>query len=114
MPSSASIIPPTAQVVKLCEMLLDKSGRRCRYRGALLEGLREPGFQKLSQLCRRVELRYRIQFLESGGERIEKTPNRPRLEFLILRFEVEIVHGPGKMLWSLQFGLDESFVNHNL
>jgi hypothetical protein len=49
-----------------------------------LERLGEPGFQELAQLGCRLELWDGIEFLECGRERIRKTPDRPRPEFLVL------------------------------
>ena len=68
-----------------------------------LERLGEPGFQELAQFGRRLELWNGIEFLECGSERIRKTPDRPRPEFLILRLEVQVVHGAGEVLGSFEF-----------
>src|SRR5258707_1029266 len=51
----------------------------------VLERLGEPGFQELAQLGCHLELWNGIEFLECGSERIRKTPDRPRPEFLVLR-----------------------------
>ena len=74
----------------------------------------ETVLQELSQLCRRPELRDGIQFLERRRERVRKTPDGPRPEFLILWLEVQIMHRPGQMFGSFQFALDERFVDDHL
>ena len=50
---------------------------------------------------------------ERRRERVGKTPNGPRPELFILRFKAEIMDSAGKMFRSLQFALDERFINHN-
>jgi hypothetical protein len=49
--------------------------------------LREKG----AQLCRRFELRYRVELLERAGKRVRETPHRPGREFRVLRFEIQPV-----------------------
>ncbi len=77
----------------------------------LLERLEKPGLKEFAQLSSSFELWDGIQFLEGRGERVGKTPDRSRPEFLILRLEVEIMHGAGKMFGSLQFALDKRLVD---
>jgi hypothetical protein len=69
--------------------------------------------QKLAQLRRGLELRDRVQFFECGRERIRKTSDGPRTEFLVLRLGIQIMNGPGEMLWCLRFAFDESLVDDN-
>jgi hypothetical protein len=69
--------------------------------------------QKLAQLRRGLELRDRVQFFECGRERIRKTSDGPRTEFLVLRLEIQIMNGSGEMLWCLRFAFDESLVDDN-
>ena len=52
------------------------------------ERLRETGFQKFPEFGGRLKLRNGFQFLECRCERVRQAPDRPRLEFLVLRFEV--------------------------
>ncbi len=75
-----------------------------------LKRLEEPGFQEFAQLGRRLELWNGIEFLECRGERIGETPDRSRLEFLVLRLEVQVMHGAGKVLGSFESALDECLV----
>ena len=56
----------------------------------------------------------RVQFLECRGERIRKTPDRSRPEFLVLRLEVKVMHGAGKVLWSFQSAFDKGLVDNHL
>src|SRR5258708_34424044 len=79
-----------------------------------LERLAEPGFQELPHLGGRLEFGYGIEFLECGSERIRKTPDRPRPEFLILRLEVQVVHGAGEVLGSFEFTLHKRLVDDHL
>ncbi|MGD1080557.1 MAG: hypothetical protein ABR881_19740 [Candidatus Sulfotelmatobacter sp.] len=60
------------------------------------------------------ELRHGIQFLECRGERIRKTPDRSRPKFLVLWFEVEVMHGPRKMLGSFQLSLHKGLGDDHL
>jgi hypothetical protein len=60
--------------------------------------LREACFKEFTQLRCGPELRDGLQFFECGGKRIRETPDRPRPEFFVLRFEVEIMHGAGECL----------------
>jgi hypothetical protein len=78
------------------------------------KSLREPSFQELSQLRRGPELRDGVQFLECRSKRIRKTPDRPGPEFLILRLEVEVMDCARQVLWSLEFPLNECFVDDYL
>jgi hypothetical protein len=66
------------------------------------------------QLGCRPELADGIQFFEYRRECIRKTPDCPRLEFLVLGLEVQIMHGSGKMLWSLQPAFYGRFVDDHL
>ena len=91
---------------------LGKGGPLSPPRG--LERLGEPGFQEFAQLGCRLELWDGIQFFECRGKRIRKTPDRSRLEFLVLRLEVEVMHAAGKVLWSFQSAFDKGLVNDDL
>ena len=51
----------------------------------ILERLRKPRLQELAELGCRLKLWDRIQLFECRSERIGKTPDRSRLEFLVLR-----------------------------
>jgi hypothetical protein len=77
------------------------------------ERLGEPGFQEFAQLGCRLELRDWLQFLEGGSERIRKTPDRPRPEFLVFWFKVQVVHGAGEVFGTLESAL-ERLVDHHL
>src|SRR5258708_34039144 len=55
-----------------------------------------------------------IQFFECGGERIGKTPDRPRLEFLVLRLKVEVMPAASKVFRSFEFPLDERLLDDHL
>jgi hypothetical protein len=79
-----------------------------------LERLAEPGFQEFAQLRRRLELWNGIEILECGSERIGEAPDRPRPEFLILRLEVQVVHGAGEVLGSFEFTLHKRLVDDHL
>src|SRR5437660_8927570 len=79
-----------------------------------LEGLREAGLKKLSELRCCPELRDGVHFLERRCEGIRQAPDRPRLELLILRLEVQVMHGTGKVFGSFEFALDERFVDDHL
>ena len=79
-----------------------------------LEGLGKPSLEKLSQFRRRFELRNSFQFLERGREGVRQAPNRPRPEFLVSWFEVQIVYGSGQVSGSLQLTLDERLVDNHL
>jgi hypothetical protein len=59
-------------------------------------------------------LRNRIELLERRSECVRQTPNCSRPELVVLRFEIQIVHGTGEMLRSLQFGLDKRLVDDHL
>src|SRR5437899_12006511 len=72
------------------------------------------GFQEFTQVCRDLELWNGIQLFECGSERIRKTPDRPRPEFLILRLEVQVVHGAGEVLGGFEFTLHKCLVDDNL
>ena len=79
-----------------------------------LERLGEPGLQEFAQLGRHLEFWDGIEFLECRSERIGETPDRSRLEFLVLRFEVQIMHGPGEVFGSFESALDECLVDDHL
>src|SRR5258708_5457138 len=79
-----------------------------------LERLREPSLQELSKLRGGLELRDGIQFLECRRERIGKTPDRSRPEFLVLRIEVKVMHGAGEVFGSFECSLDERLVDDHL
>src|SRR5262249_1865093 len=87
------------------------AGRTALFR---LERLRNPGLQEFAQYRCGFELRDRIEFLECRRERVGETPDRPRPELVVFRFEVEVVHSTGKMLGSLQFALHERLVDGHL
>jgi hypothetical protein len=78
-----------------------------------LERLREAGLKKFSELRCCPELRDGIQFLERRYEGIRQA-HRPRLELLILRLEIQIMHRAGKVLGSFQFAFDERLVDNDL
>src|SRR5712692_2814977 len=82
-----------------------------RYTPRKLERLREPGFQEFAQLGRSLELWNRIQFLERGSERIGEAPNGSRSQLLVLRLEVEVVHGVGQVVRSFQLAFHERLVD---
>jgi len=44
-------------------------------------------------------------------ERIGETPDCAGLEFLVLRFEVKVVHNAGQVFRSFQLALDECLVD---
>jgi len=48
--------------------------------------------QKAAQFGRRLELRYRIELLESAGKRVREAPHRPGREFRVLRLEIQPVY----------------------
>ena len=79
-----------------------------------LERLREAGLKKLSELRCCPELRGGVQFLERRCEGIRQAPDRPRLELLILRLEIRIMHRAGKVLGSFQFAFDERLLDNDL
>src|SRR6266704_6127525 len=79
-----------------------------------LERLREPSLQELSKLRGGLELWDRLECLECRGERIRETPNGPRFELLVLRLEVQVVHGAGEVLGSFEFTLHKCLVDDNL
>jgi hypothetical protein len=79
-----------------------------------LERLREPGFQKFAQFDCCPKLWNRIQLLECRRERVGQTPDRSRPEFLVLRFEVEVMHAAGEVLGSFQSAFDKGLVDHHL
>ena len=87
---------------------------RCWHCPTKLERLGESALQELAQLGRSFELRDRVQFLERRRERVGETPDRPWPEILILRFEVQVMQGPGQVLWRFQLALYESFVDDYL
>src|SRR5258708_28242058 len=70
--------------------------------------------QKLAQLGRSLELWDGIQFLERRSERVGEAPDRAWPEFLVLRFEVEVVDRSSQMFRSLQLALHERFVDNDL
>ena len=80
----------------------------------VLERLREPCFQEFAQLGCCLELWDGVQFLERRSERIGKAPNGSWLEFLVLRFKVEVVHAASKVLGNFQSALDERLVDDHL
>src|SRR6266567_5043111 len=94
-----------------CSLIKGGGRREPPYR---LERLREPRFQEFAQLGCSLELWNGVQFLERGSERIRETPNRTRPKFLVLRLEVEVMHGASKVLRSLEVTLDERLVDDHL
>ena len=72
------------------------------------------GLQEFTHLDRGFELRDRIQFLERRRERIGKTPDRSRPEFLVLRFKVQVMYAAGEVLWGFQPPLDKCLVHDHL
>src|SRR6266536_770158 len=89
----------------------DKTSQAFFWQTRRLERLREPRFQELSQFCRGLELRNRLQFFECRGERVGETPDRPGAEFLVLGLEIEVMHAAGEVLWGFQFALDERLID---
>src|SRR6266852_2476239 len=63
---------------------------------------REPLFQESAQFRRCLELRDRVELLESRRERVGQTPQCPRPELFILRLEVEVVHPPSQVLGNVE------------
>jgi len=94
-------------------MLIGKKGGRppTPYK---LERLCEPSFEEFAQHGCCLELWDGVQFLERRSERIGKTPNGSWLEFLVLRFKVEVVHAASKVLGNFQSALDERLVDDHL
>jgi hypothetical protein len=45
---------------------------------------------------------------------VRKTPDRPRPEFLVLWFEVQVMHNAGKVFLSFQFAIDKRLVDDHL
>ncbi len=78
-----------------------------------LERLREPLVQELSELGCRLELGNRLELLERRREGTREAPDRPRLEFLVLRLEIQLMYGPCQMLGSFQLAFHESFVDYD-
>src|SRR6266576_2227773 len=105
-------VSSSAQLLPVKEK--DKDWRPAGTAKRSLEGLREASLQELSELGCRLELWNRLQFLECRCERVRQTPNRSRPEFLVPRFEVQIVHGAREMFRSFQVALHEGFVDHHL
>src|SRR5208337_2487721 len=60
------------------------------------------------------ELRDWLQFLECRRKRIRQTPDGRRPEFLVLRLEVQIMHGTSEMFRRLQSALDKRLVDGHL
>src|SRR6266566_333402 len=83
-----------------------------RYRRRL-ERLGEAGFQEFSKFCCCLELRDWLQLLECRGEGIGEAPDRARPEFVVPRFEVQIVNPPGQVLRHFKSALDERLVDDN-
>lgn len=73
-------IAATHRECSLTAQLVDRGGPNERgWPGRFsrrLERVREAGFQELAQLRRRLELRNRLQLLESRREDIRETPDR--------------------------------------
>jgi hypothetical protein len=91
----------------LTALAIHKKERRPGGTAAVLERLEELGLQKLSQLRGRLELRNSLQVLEGRSERVRETPDGSRSEFLVLRFEVKVMHGASEVFWSFEAALDE-------
>ena len=83
-----------------------------RYRRRL-ERLGEAGFQEFSKFCCCLELRDWLQLLECRGKGIGEAPDRARPEFVVPRFEVQIVNPPGQLLRHFESALDERLVDDN-
>src|SRR5689334_7121365 len=75
---------------------------------------RVPLLQEAAQLGCRLEFRNRLQFLERRRERIGQAPQRPGLEFFVLRIEIEIVDPPCQVLWHIELALDERLIDDHL
>ena len=85
----------------------------CRHHPTKLERLGESVLHEFTKLGCRPELRNGIQFFECRSERIGKTPDGSRPEFLVLWLEVEVMHCAGKMFRCLQSALNKRFVDDN-
>jgi hypothetical protein len=80
-----------------------------RYR-RVLERLGRASLQELAQFRCCLKLRDGIQFLKRRRERIREAPDRPRLEFLVLRFEIQIMHSASQVLRGFELALHERLV----
>src|SRR5215813_446592 len=91
-------------------------GRRVRTAHGLVSwGLRRLGrLQKPCQLGCCFVLRNRLQFLESTGEGVRQAPHRSRLELLMHRLKIQIVHSPCQVLGKPRLLLDERLVDQQL
>jgi hypothetical protein len=69
-------------------------------------------FLGIRQLGGRLELRDGIEFLEGRCECIRETPDRPRTEFLVRWFEVQIVNRAGQVFRSLLLPHSLEFLLH--
>src|SRR6266851_585511 len=70
--------------------------------------------QERRELRRCLEAGHRVELLEGRGERIRKTPHRPRLELVVVGFEVVPVHVLREVLWRGQIVFDERTVDREL
>jgi hypothetical protein len=102
----------TSSNLKTPELPVGGATRPTPPRGARM--IVKTGLQEFTQLDRGFELRDRIQFLERRRERIGKTPDRSRPEFLVLRFKVQVMYAAGEVLWGFQPPLDKCLVHDHL
>ena len=86
LPLIEAILPDAPHIRKSVNM-------RGPYPDIFVWGLGRPDrLQKASQLRRRLILRNRLQFLECAGECVRQAPHGSRLEFLMHRLKVQLVH----------------------
>ena len=76
-----------------------------------LEGAGGAGFEIARQFGGGFKLGHGVEFLEGGGKRIGKAPERAGLKLFVLRLEVQIMDAPGEMFGNIEFAFDEGFVD---
>ena len=79
-----------------------------------LERAWELGFQEFTQLGCRLELWDWVQFLERRSECVRETPDGSPPEFLILRFEVQVMYSSSKVLRRFELTLHKCLVDNHL
>src|SRR5258708_34542832 len=72
------------------------------------------GCHELGRVGWGLELGDGIEFLERRRERVGKTPDGSRPEFLVLRLEVQVMHAASEMFGSFQLPLDKRLVDDHL
>src|ERR1035441_1574093 len=75
---------------------------------------RADGLQKSRQLRGRLVLRNWFQFFERTGEGVGQAPHGSRLELLMHRLEVQIMHSPREVFGKPSLLLDECLVDQQL